>query len=246
MPASGKTTTAQLLVEDYKKNNKVLQILSTDNYICKIKFEKDSVLKNFINHKKIEFDVDSYNNSISKTKYFIEKFGENTFRDLELEYINDIIEENKNKEGLFYLDLGGKAPIHPKIKNLFKDNNIDYFIQISPSSDKVKENLKSDHENLKTRSNYQLYLDSKKDNQKNKEDIELLDEFHNKLKQERINLYDEKSDAIIIALKTEKPDKILERVKKMIEFLKEKDRRSSQSRNSLEKITKKFKINPSI
>lgn len=152
----------------------------------------------------------------------MEKFGENIFRDLEGEYINQIVIENKDKEEILYLDLGGKASIHPKIKDLLRSHGINYFIQIYASNDRYIENLKTDYDTNKTRPNYQLYIDKNRQSNPNKIDTDLLNDFHNELRNDRMKRYDSRSDAIILTIKIEKPEDILKRTMNMVKTLREK------------------------
>lgn len=68
LPASGKTTIAELLVKDFKEKGKNLQVISTDKFLCKLPFEKDIALQKFIKEKELKVDIKSYNNSEKKDR----------------------------------------------------------------------------------------------------------------------------------------------------------------------------------
>ncbi len=134
LPGIGKTTLTNYLTDQYtEQSGKTLQTLSTDQEMRAYIADKNNPLTDlFLADHNIP--VKEGRDLLRTPATFMEKYGEETFRDFESAVIIDLL--SKDAFNGKVPDLGGKALLHPKTASAFKEKGYK-SIYIKPEKESI-------------------------------------------------------------------------------------------------------------
>lgn len=149
--SAGKSTALKTLVSKLNQNGNQYTIVSTDDIVIRrMKDPQDPVIMQFQRSTQILIDKSVFQSS-SPTATFIALYGEPSFRDLEEQFVVDMIQ---NAPSHAFFDLGGKVPLREGLAAKLKASGV-LMIYLDVNHQTILAHLSED-DSWQTRGIYKL------------------------------------------------------------------------------------------